>query len=71
MSLFDQMVHTVREDAVRVLERSAHQRGTIISVCMECKGFIREVDGQGNSGISDGLCDKCFAEIPEAEVPTC
>lgn len=29
-------------------------------LCAWCGAFIREIDGQGNSGESHGICDKCF-----------
>jgi hypothetical protein len=67
MSLFDQLIAASRTAAVPVLEKSAKERGTIISVCSYCKRFIGEKPGDGVTGISHGCCDECFPKM-DAEV---
>lgn len=63
--LIDDVASTVREAALVVFKRRAEQRGTIITVCSECKAFLEERDGEGRSGLNDSCCERCFERIKE------
>ncbi len=39
----------------------------ITVVCAWCKAFMYKKDGQGQSGTSHGMCEKCYKKMMDQE----